>query len=37
MAAGDVAGDGQAETGAALVLIARRVQPEEGAEHGFSP
>ena len=37
MAARDVAGDRQAETGAAFVLVARRVQPEEGAEHVFAP
>src|SRR3954462_4978764 len=33
MAARNVAGDRQAEAGAAFVLVARRVQPEEGAEH----
>jgi hypothetical protein len=31
--AGDVAGDGEAEPGAALVLVARLVQPDERLEH----
>ena len=33
MGAGDVAGDGEAEAGAAFVLIARVVEPQERLEH----
>ena len=33
VAAGDIAGDGKAEAGAAFVLIARFVQSEERLEH----
>ncbi len=33
MRAGDVAGDGEAEAGAALVLVAGLVKPDERPEH----
>ena len=33
MAAGDVAGDGEAEAGAARIEVARIVEPAEGAEN----
>src|SRR4051812_45567959 len=36
MRARDIAGDGEAKTGAALVLVARIVEPQERLEHFFT-
>src|SRR5262247_1394796 len=37
VAAGDVAGDGEAEAGAAGLRVARGLEAEEGAEHVLAP